>query len=327
MNCKSCTFTRYFGNKKRNLFFSYRKFESQEVKVEVIDEASNESTDVDYEELSSFMKERGEEENGVCPEDTNQMKSDDMGEVLNTDYMSGNLCTPESGRKREVRKRKASADSDYNIHVDEDETGPPRSKKKPSLKSKKGSKIKSEVTSKEKKSKIMTKKKPKEPEPQAPWIKIQLFEHEDKYQVESMKSFARMNRSNDAIETLFSCLVCNQFKCASRDIFENHIEKHVNKVLDCEACKYVGNSEQDIREHKWTCCKRPKRESVCPLCGHWTASSESRRHHLGKVHGVPCWKCIFCADMFKTRDERKDHMRTVHEDACQYCESCKLCTY
>ncbi|XP_060570554.1 zinc finger protein 37-like isoform X3 [Ruditapes philippinarum] len=303
------------------------KFKSEEVKVEINDEVSNDLTDVDYDELSNSIKARGKQDNKTGTENTEQMEPDDLVAKLISDYHKGNLHSNKSGTKRKMKKPKASNELDYDvsdIHDDDEEEPVPPIKKRKSTQ-------KSEKESKEKKSKVTPKngnqKKAKSPEPKKPWVKIQLSEHKDKYLVESLKSFAHMKRSNTAVETLFSCLVCNHFKCGSKDVFENHIEKHINKVFNCEGCQYIGNSEQDIRKHKWTCCKRPKRESVCSLCGHWTASSESRRHHLGKVHGIPSWKCMFCPDMFKTNDERKDHMRTVHEEACQYCESCKLCKH
>ncbi|XP_053399540.1 zinc finger protein 37-like isoform X2 [Mercenaria mercenaria] len=156
-----------------------------------------------------------------------------------------------------------------------------------------------------------------------PWIKIHLADHDDKYKIETVESFERKNRKIDASENLYSCLVCQHFKCSSKDAIEDHLEKHVNKALECENCQYISYCCTDIREHRRKCSQTVKAVFVCDICGYCVSSSDSKKNHMGKVHDVAEWKCRYCPDLFRTRNERLDHMRHEHPESCQYCDSCR----
>ncbi|XP_060567595.1 zinc finger protein 37-like isoform X1 [Ruditapes philippinarum] len=177
------------------------------------------------------------------------------------------------------------------------------------------------------KKKSTTKKQKKVVEIKKPWIKIQLADHEDKYRTEKMESFERKNRGIDASENLYSCLVCQHFKCSTKDVIENHIEKHINKALECDNCQYIGYCKADLREHRIKCCNIVKALFVCEICGTSAHSIESKRNHMGRVHDVPEWRCRFCPDLSKSVGDRLDHMRKVHPELCQYCVACKQSKY
>ncbi|XP_053399552.1 zinc finger protein 43-like [Mercenaria mercenaria] len=297
------------------------KLENGEIKVEINSDneqpesASNDSTDVEYDELVNFVNNRKKTDvENVCSKEMDHTEmncSTENTTISNTGELTG--------FNKKIDNTNTPYDPDYNPKGDTWKKRVPTNLKKhiPNFKTEQeGKKFK-------KASQNGKKEKGKIPEPKKPWVKIQLTDHEDKYKIETVESFARMNRKIDASENLYCCLVCQHFKCASRDKFEEHIEKHVNKALECEYCEYIANSDIAIREHKWTCCKNPEKSNLCSICGHWTGSNESRRLHMGKVHGIAEWKCLFCAEKFNTRTERLGHMRIAHEEACQYCECCK----
>ncbi|XP_060555591.1 zinc finger protein 37-like isoform X2 [Ruditapes philippinarum] len=158
-----------------------------------------------------------------------------------------------------------------------------------------------------------------------PWVHIQLEEHQDKYSKETVKSFARKDRNVDITEELFKCLLCGNFKSTAKDYFEAHIEKHVNKVLECDKCSYVGYSELVLLRHKFSVGHvSGKNQYMCDICGIILYTSEARLSHIGKKHGNPQFQCRFCDEKFATNDTRKKHYRTVHTDLVKYCFNCKM---
>ena len=167
--------------------------------------------------------------------------------------------------------------------------------------------------------------KEKKIEPKKPWIKIHLEDHTDKYQTEKVESFERRNRGIDASENLYSCLVCLHFKCSTKDSIEDHLEKHINKVLECENCHYIGYCKTDMREHGKKCVGggTTKAVFVCEICGMSAHSFENKRNHMGKVHDIPEWKCRYCPVMSKTKHRRLEHMKQEHSELCQYCPACR----
>lgn len=159
---------------------------------------------------------------------------------------------------------------------------------------------------------------------QAPWIHIKLEDHPDKYTIENVESFERRNRGAEVFECMYSCLICKQFKSVGKEVFEEHLEFHVNKVYECSKCQYIGFSHSDMYRHKGMCCKVKKgREYVCHLCGAKLISKGDKVDHMGMVHNIPELPCRWCKEMFTTRNFRKKHYRAVHTEQCQYCDSCK----
>ncbi|XP_060570547.1 zinc finger protein 37 homolog [Ruditapes philippinarum] len=157
------------------------------------------------------------------------------------------------------------------------------------------------------------------------WIHIKLEEHQDKYSKEIVKSFARKDRNVDLTEELFKCLICGNFKSTARDLFEAHIEKHVNKVLECDKCSYVGYSELVLLKHKFSVGHvSGKNQFMCDICGLVLYTSDARLSHIGKEHGDPQFQCRFCDEKFATNSGRKKHYRTVHTDLVKYCFNCQL---
>ncbi|XP_060570570.1 zinc finger protein 37-like [Ruditapes philippinarum] len=156
------------------------------------------------------------------------------------------------------------------------------------------------------------------------WVHIKLEEHQDKYSKEIVKSFARKDRNVDVTEELFKCLICGNFKSTARDLFEEHIEKHVNKVLECDKCSYVGYSEFVLLKHKFSVGHASgKKQFICDICGIVLYTSVARLTHMGKEHGDPQFKCSYCDEKFATNNRRRKHYRTVHTDLVKYCFNCE----
>lgn len=157
-----------------------------------------------------------------------------------------------------------------------------------------------------------------------PWVKIKLEDYQEKYRIEIVGSFERKNRNSNLTEELYTCLLCGRFKSTAKDIFEEHIEKHVNMVLECDHCSYVGRSEVELVRHKVGSGHMPKgQEYMCDICGMVLYTWDARLSHMGKAHNDPKFKCKFCDEKFVTRSKRKQHTRLVHIDLAQYCKSCK----
>lgn len=157
-----------------------------------------------------------------------------------------------------------------------------------------------------------------------PWIHIKLEDHSEKYRMECVGSFERKNRNSNVVEELYTCLLCGRFKSTAKEIFEEHIEKHVNQVLECSQCSYVGRSEIEVMRHKMSHGHMNKgQEYMCDICGVVLYSWDSRLSHMGKVHNDPRFKCRFCGNKFITRLKRQQHIRSVHADVSQYCNICK----
>ena len=156
------------------------------------------------------------------------------------------------------------------------------------------------------------------------WIHIKLENHPDKYTIEKVESFERRNRGSDVFECMYSCQICKQFKSVGKEVFEEHIEFHVNKVYECKKCGYVGFSQSDMYKHKGSCCKEKKgRMYVCHLCGAELISRADKVDHMGTKHNIPELPCRWCKQLFTTRNLRKKHYRADHIELCQYCDSCK----
>ncbi|XP_053399582.1 zinc finger protein 37-like [Mercenaria mercenaria] len=157
-----------------------------------------------------------------------------------------------------------------------------------------------------------------------PWVHIKLEEHQEKYRMEIVGSFERKNRNINLTEELYTCLMCGRFKSTAKEIFEEHIEKHVNKVLECDRCTFVGRSEIELMKHKISSGHMPKgHQYMCDICGMVLYTWDSRLSHMGKEHDDPQFKCKFCEMKFVTRLKRQQHTRTIHVDAAQFCNSCK----
>ncbi|KAL4238813.1 hypothetical protein ACF0H5_003520 [Mactra antiquata] len=159
---------------------------------------------------------------------------------------------------------------------------------------------------------------------QKPWISIKLEDHPEKYRIESVGSFERKNRGSNIVDELYTCLLCGRFKSSGKQIFEEHIEKHVNGVLQCPQCNYSGRSEVEIANHQMEHGHLSKgRKYVCDLCGVVLYSSDSRLSHMGRVHGDPRFKCKYCGMKSTTRLKRLQHIRNDHPDIAQHCIICK----
>lgn len=157
-----------------------------------------------------------------------------------------------------------------------------------------------------------------------PWMHIKLEDHQEKYRMEIVGSFERKNRNSNLTEELYTCMLCGRFKSTARDIFEEHIEKHVNMVLECDQCKYVGRSEVELKRHKVSSGHmRTGQEYMCDICGMVLYTWDSRLSHMGKEHNDPQFKCKFCEEKFVTRLKRQQHSRKAHAEVAQYCNSCK----
>lgn len=159
------------------------------------------------------------------------------------------------------------------------------------------------------------------------WIKIKLEDHGDKYRLETFESFAQKDRKNNVCEELFCCLVCKQFKCASKDNIEEHIEKHVNKALECDVCDYVAFSDRDLNLHKYDSGHTHKKKFVCDMCGVILYSPNARKLHMGTIHNLAQFCCKFCSETFQSQKIRDQHMRSEHEEKSQFCPTCKKLRY
>lgn len=153
-----------------------------------------------------------------------------------------------------------------------------------------------------------------------PWIKIKLEDHPDKFEKERMESFQQQHRNSDVNEEMYSCLVCKQFKCASRDAFESHIELHVNRYLECDKCQYSSFNRRDLSSHLYECYGKPSH--ICDLCGELSRSKSALRNHLGRVHDIPRWKCNYCKEMFVTQSRQRSHVKEVHPEHYRFCPFC-----
>ncbi|KAL4238808.1 hypothetical protein ACF0H5_003515 [Mactra antiquata] len=182
----------------------------------------------------------------------------------------------------------------------------------------------SEVKKPKKKSKTPVKK---------PWISIKLEDHPEKYRIESVGSFERRNRGSNIVEELYFCLKCGHFKSIDKNAFEKHIEQHVNGVLECNMCDYVGRTEAYVWSHKklhghmGDVPTKWGKKHVCDKCGVVTYTKDARLAHMGREHGELLVTCKYCGGKFATRQKRLNHARAEHEDLCQYCNICRTSFY
>ncbi|KAL4238809.1 hypothetical protein ACF0H5_003516 [Mactra antiquata] len=172
------------------------------------------------------------------------------------------------------------------------------------------------------KEKVYVKKKAKK---KVPWRSIKLEDYSEKYRIESVSSFERKNRGSNIVEELYSCLHCGKFKSIDRATFEKHIESHVNGVLECKQCDFIGASERELMSHRLSHGHETKKRKklVCDLCGVVLLSRTSWQVHMGKEHDNPQFGCPYCEVKLATYSGRQLHVRTVHEDLTQYCNICK----
>ncbi|KAL4238810.1 hypothetical protein ACF0H5_003517 [Mactra antiquata] len=158
-----------------------------------------------------------------------------------------------------------------------------------------------------------------------PWISIKLEDHSEKYRKESVGSFERKNRGSNIVHEFYTCLLCGKFKINNKAIFEKHMENHVNGLLDCSQCDFVGRTEHEVSVHRKTVHPNKKTKYVCHICGVVMYSQIDRRTHMGKMHNDPQSKCKYCDLRFVSMGSRRNHMRNVHGDLIQFCNICKNC--
>lgn len=157
------------------------------------------------------------------------------------------------------------------------------------------------------------------------WKKINLEDHKDKYCIENLESFEQQHRKKDNTSVkAFSCLVCKQFKCAEKIVLSDHIEEHINKVLECKKCDFIASHKHELQQHIQE-FGHFKANFVCDLCGMAFNSIEKRKSHLANIHDIPVFKCMLCTEMFSCKLLRKTHMRSFHSDVCQFCKNCSNC--
>lgn len=169
----------------------------------------------------------------------------------------------------------------------------------------------------------VTKKEVEEKVPK-PWISVKLEDHPDKYTIERVESFERKNRGTGVFEDMYSCCICGQFKTVGKEVFEDHLEQHVNKVFECSKCNYISFSNSDILKHKQACMesKREGKEYVCHLCGYKLISKGEKVTHMGTAHNIAELPCKYCNELFTTKHLRKKHYRVAHTVESQFCPSC-----
>lgn len=277
--------------------------------------------------------------------DSNKNCNKDMGkegEIAIRTKISGNECkisvdqSDEIADNRRTKRKRRKSDNDHDAdgpdfklshdsETEQDQSDNNNESSDDTLLLKDLSCNKKTDTSVEKIVKPRQRTKNRRPE-KKPWITIKLDDHSDKYTIETVESFERKNRKSNVKEELFSCLVCNNYKCGNQTVFEGHIEQHVNKVLECEKCSFAGHSKVDLYRHRKTCVRHLEGNYTCELCGK-CVRIDSKTAHLGKYHDMTVWKCKFCGVMFKTKPQRLNHMREEHPEECQYCESCKTSEY
>lgn len=174
-------------------------------------------------------------------------------------------------------------------------------------------KVKKETVKKPK-----VKKKEKELEP---WVHVSLDQHPEMFKVEKIDSIERQHRRSVVFEFMYSCLLCNNFKAENKEVFEGHLEKHVNKVFRCTKCSYEAYSEHDLTKHRHAC--NTDKMFVCAICGETLPRRDMYRAHMGKAHGINHYKCRYCDERFPTRFNYLAHMRKEHFAEMKFCPKCK----
>jgi len=158
--------------------------------------------------------------------------------------------------------------------------------------------------------------------PKQKWVHIKLEDHADKFKVEKIDSVERKHRGTEAFEVSFCCLVCNKYKAVGKDVFEHHLECHINKEYECEACGFVGCSTTEMINHRRTQCQSALKEFICDVCGE-SVPTRYRQEHMGTRHDIAKFICRYCPEEFTTGWARKRHHRQVHPDLAQFCTICK----
>lgn len=182
---------------------------------------------------------------------------------------------------------------------------------------------------KEKKAKVQRKRKEQAKEsyekvqkPKRQWVSINLNDHSDKYVVEAYNSLQQRHRGSDIKETLYRCLVCNIYKAGSKDMFEKHVEDHVNGMLKCSACPFEASTRFECRTHQLECHGIEGKKHVCYLCGNVTSTKEGFYCHMGSAHDHLHFKCHYCKEKFATTKLRKTHYMEKHPMESKYCDKC-----
>ena len=139
-------------------------------------------------------------------------------------------------------------------------------------------------------------------------MKVNLEEHEDKFEIVKFISTEQRNRGKSLAEKshdAFSCKICNSYQTADKDAMSLHIGQHLRGKLRCKFCEFESCSTfRNLHHMKQEHPTNMSIATVCEQCGAPFSDNYSRQRHMYNVHKIPAFECRFCLQQDKTKEEK-----------------------
>ena len=162
----------------------------------------------------------------------------------------------------------------------------------------------------------------------AAWKNIKLEDYKDKYEVIEKHSVLQKDRKSNVSDNFYHCLYCDIYESVDKSNFEQHLELHVNGVLQCSTCGFEANRTFVLQKHyreehgdrRKSNNQTTKR--VCHVCGKSYLRGKFKAH-LSVAHKIAGWECRFCEAKYFTRPELQSHLSEKHTADVFPCKRCK----
>ena len=164
--------------------------------------------------------------------------------------------------------------------------------------------------------------------------KVNLEEHEDKFEIVKFVSTEQRNRGKSLEEKShdsFACKICNSYQTADKDLMSIHIGQHLQGKLRCNFCEIESSSVyRNIQHMKGEHpTKHMSISTVCEQCGIPFSDNYSRQRHMYNVHKIPAFDCRLCRKQDKTNKQKfatlkelRQHTKESHPGDIYQCDDC-----
>lgn len=107
-------------------------------------------------------------------------------------------------------------------------------------------------------------------------------------------------------------------------LMETHGQGQETETRKCRVCQ---KEVRFLRIHmrRYHTVKKPRKPTLCDLCGKEFRTKEGLKMHLMKHQGIKPYQCEYCEKSFTIKDNLKLHIRTHTGEKPHQCPVCQKC--
>ena len=165
-------------------------------------------------------------------------------------------------------------------------------------------------------------------------VKVDLSEHQDKFEIVQTVSSEQRNRGKPIDEishNSYACKICNEFEVVDEESMSLHIGQHLQGNFRCKECELelpsLRRKIDHVKDEHPSQFSDERSRKMCEQCGILFGQRKSHCIHMFKVHKIPSFECQLCtkkgaAEFFATQKDLYRHEKEKHLEDLFICNKC-----